>query len=384
MSWKESKPMDQKVQLIADWKRQKFEITDLSQKYGISRKTVYKWIKRYEHLGVDGLKDQSRAPYVCHNKKSSALIDLIVKEKLRNKKRGPKKIYARLKELYPRIDIPAPSTIGYWLSKKGLVKQRKRRLRVEPYTDPFIRCQTPNSVWSANYKGQFRTKDHKPCYPVTISDNYSRYLLKCVGLPGPRYQKTKDVFESAFREYGLPEAIRTDNGTPFAGRCIGALSKLSIWWIQLGIIPERIEKGCPQQNGRHERMHRTLKYEALDQIAEDIVEQQKEFDLFCVEYNDYRPHEALNQQAPVKYYRKSLRPYIENPKEPEYDDSCSVRRVKRNGEIKVKGKYYFVSELLHRKPIGLKRVDDDFIAIYYSFQLLGMIDLQNKKVLRKV
>ena len=251
------KIMDQKVQLIADWQSRSFSITDLSQKYAISRPIIYKWIRRYEESGIEGLKDQNRAPIHRPNKTPESIVKLIVEEKISNTKRGPKKICAQLKQKYPLIDFPVPSTIGYWLKKNGLVQSRKIRRHVAPYNDPFISCNSSNSVWSADYKGQFYMKNKCACYPLTISDNYSRYLLKCAGLPGPRHKESKAVFEAAFRDYGLPNAIRTDNGIPFASTGMGGISRLMIWWIQLGIMPERIEKGNPQQNGRHERMHRT-------------------------------------------------------------------------------------------------------------------------------
>ena len=384
MPWKEQKPMDQKIQMLADWQTKLFSITDLSQKYGISRKTVYKWLNRYEQIGVDGLKELSRRPNSSPGQASEEIIELIIKEKLKNRKRGPKKIHAQLKRRYPMLEVPTPSTIGHWLKENGLVEARKMRKRVPPYTQPFISCQSPNVVWSADFKGQFYTKDAKVCYPLTVSDNYSRYLLKCVGMPGPRYQGTRAVFVSAFREYGLPDAIRIDNGTPFAGQCIGGLSRLMIWWIQLGIIPERIEKGSPQQNGRHERMHRTLKLESLDPIAINMKEQQKQFELFRIDYNNHRPHEALNQESPVKYYEQSSRPYVEKPVEPEYDYSYIVRRVRSNGEIKLNGKMCFLTELLAGQPVGLKELDGGIMSIDYGFYPLGLIDLKKNKVIKKV
>jgi len=382
MPWKELKPMDQKIQLIADWQTNYFSVTDLSHKYGISRKIIYKWVNRYEEQGLDGLKEQSRRPKYSPNQTSDDIVELIIKEKLKNRNRGPKKIYNQLKVQYSDIDWPAPSTIGEWLKKYGLVKERKRRLRVPPYTEPFQSCQKPNAVWSADYKGQFLTLDGKLCYPLTISDNYSRYLLKCKGLLGPRYQPTKKVFESAFREYGLPDAIRIDNGTPFASRGIGGLSRLSIWWIQLGIIPERIDKGCPQQNGRHERMHRTLKAEAIDSKALNIKEQQKQFDWFCLDYNYHRPHESLNQDTPAKYYQKSNRSYVEKPVLPDYDYSYIVRRVCSGGDIKLYGHRYYLTELLFGQDVGLKETADGLLTIYYSFHPIGTIDLRKNKVIK--
>lgn len=382
MPWKIMDTMNQKIQLIVDFQSQYFSITDLSQKYGLSRNTVYKWLGRYEKFGVDGLKDQLRIPQHSPNQTNDDIVELIVAEKLKNRNRGPKKIFFRLKEQYPHINVPAPSTIGEWLKKRGLVKERKRRLRVPPYTEPFHLCQTPNAVWSADYKGQFYTQNGRACYPLTISDNNSRYLLECQGLPGPRYLETRAVFETTFKEYGLPNAIRIDNGTPFASKVIGGLSRLSIWWIQLGIVPERIDKGCPQQNGRHERMHRTLKEETLYPVSRNMKEQQKRFDWFRFDYNHYRPHESLNQEPPAKHYQNSNRVYVEKPSLPAYDRDFTVRRVCSGGDIKLYGHRYYLTELLFGQDVGLKEIADGQLAIYYSFHPIGTIDLRKNKVIK--
>lgn len=382
MPWKITGPMDQKIQLIADWQKILHSITDLSKKYGISRKTVYKWCNRYEEKGIDGLKDQNRTPIHNPNRTTDDIIKLLIKEKLKNRKRGPVKIYHQLKRQYPNIKLPAPSTISHWLKKNGLVNRRKIRKRVPPYTEPFIAVQSPNDVWSADYKGQFYTRDKRACYPFTISDNYSRYLLTCTGLPGPRYSQTRDALEKAFKQYGLPDAIRVDNGTPFAGRCVGGLSRLSIWWIQLGIAPERIDKGSPQQNGRHERMHRTLKLEAVNTMASNMKEQQRLFDEFIYDYNNHRPHEALNHESPVHYYKKSSRPYVESPPAIEYDLGYTVRGVRYNGYFRFNGQLYYLTDLLHKQRIALKEFDDGQWMIYYSFYPIGILDLRRNKVLK--
>lgn len=382
MPWITTKPMDQKVQLIADLQRGYFSITDLSQKYGISRKTAYKWIARYEEMGIDGLKEQSRRPSHSPKQTSDDLVELIVQEKLKNQKRGPKKIYHQLKMRYPHMQWPAPSTIGEWLKKHGLVNKRKRRRRVPPYTEPFQSCYKPNAVWSADFKGQFHTRDGEVCYPLTISDNYSRYLLACQGLPGPRYEPTKQVFISVFRKYGLPDTLRIDNGVPFVSRGIGGLSRLSIWWIQLGIVPERIEKGCPHQNGRHERMHRTLKEEAIGSTAVHRKAQQRQFDWFRFDYNHNRPHESLHQEPPAKHYQRSNRIYIEKLMRPAYDLDIMTRRVCSGGDIKLYGHRYYLTELLFGQDVGLKETTDGILSVYYSFQQLGTIDLRKKKVFK--
>lgn len=381
MPWKVINQMTLKTQLIKDWNDGSSK-TDLSRKYGVSRPTIYKWLKRFEHSGIEGLKEQNRAPKNCPNKTPREILNLLIQEKLKNRKRGPKKVRAQLKRRHPELDLPAVSTIGYWFKKEGLVEKRKRRHRVPPYTRPFAECNASNDVWSIDYKGQFYMRNGHVCYPLTISDNFSRFLLGCQALEGPRYEPTRQCIESVFREYGLPDAIRCDNGTPFAGKCIGGLSRLSIWWIQLGIVPERIGKGCPQENGRHERMHRTLKNEALDPIAKNLKEQQKGFDFFRHDFNNCRPHESLDDKTPSDIYTRSNRPYVERPHSPDYGLACLVRTVRHSGEIKFMGRMYYLTELLYGQPVGLKEIDDGLWQIQYSFYILGSIDLRKNKIIR--
>jgi len=374
--------MELKIQLVSDRDNKYFSITDLSQKYGISRPTVYKWLERHEQLGIEGLKEQSRAPKNLPNRTPKKILDLVIQEKLKNRKRGPRKIRAQLKRQYPKLELPAVSTMSYWLKKEGLVKERKKRSHVPAYTQPFCECQAPNDVWSIDYKGQFYMKNKNVCYPLTVSDNFSRFILGCKALGGPRYVPTRHYLEAIFREYGLPDAIRNDNGTPFASKCIGGLSRLSIWFIQQGIIPERIEKGCPQQNSRHERMHRTLKSDVLDEVAKNLKEQQKQFDIFRHDFNDYRPHESLNDQTPNDYYKKSIRPYVERPHPPEYGLNYLVRIVNQNGCIKLMGRIFFLTESLAGQPVGLKEIADGLWKLQFSFYVLGSVDLRKNKIFR--
>lgn len=380
MPWKEIKPMDQKIKMISDWCEHDDNISSLAVKYGLSRKTVYKWVNRYEAEGIDGLKDQSRAPKQCHNKTSDDIINLLVKEKYRHKRWGPKKIIAWLKDKDPDKRWPASSTAGEWFKKLGLSRKRRLRKRVPPYTEPFLKCSFPNDIWSADYKGQFKTDDNRLCYPLTITDNRTRYLLACHGLSGPRYEETREVFKATFKEYGMPYAIRVDNGAPFASRNVTGLSRLSIWWIKLGIIPERIAKGKPEQNGRHERMHRTLKEYTINPPAMGMQEQQERFDAFQVEYNEERPHEALGQKPPASIYRKSDREYKEKLFHPEYDSSFSVRRIWHKGQIRFKGVYYYLSELLCNESVGLKEIDDGVWQINFGFQPISILNLHTKRI----
>jgi len=375
--------MDLKAQFITDFKTKSFSLTDLSQKYGISRPTAYKLIERYHQFGPEGLKEQSRAPKTCPHKIPEEIRCLMIKEKLKNPRRGPRKIRAQLIRQYPGLTFPVTSVFHYWLKKEGLVEKRKKRFHVPPYTEPFSDCKTPNDTWSIDYKGQFYMKNGHVCYPLTVSDNYTRYLLACKAIGGPRHNPTKECLKGVFREYGLPKAIRSDNGVPFAGKTTGGLSRLSIWFIQQGIIPERIAKGCPQENGRHERMHRTLKNEALDEIAKNLKDQQKSFDIFRHDYNNDRPHEALNDKTPKECYKKSHRPYVEQPSAPEYNRNYIVRRVKHCGEISLMGRIFYVAHILAGQPIGIKEVADGIWQIQYYFYILGSIDLRKNKFIRK-
>lgn len=382
MPWKTMNTMDLKIQLIADWQSQNFSLTDLSQKYGISRPTVYKLIRRYEQFGIDGLKEQSRAPKNCPHRTSKKILNLIVQEKLKNRKRGPRKIRAQLRRQYPGLDFPAISTVSYWLKKEGLVEERRKRRRVPPYTQPFCKCLAPNDSWSIDYKGQFYMRNGRICYPLTVSDNFSRFILGCDALTGPRYVPTRHCLKAIFSEYGLPNAMRFDNGTPFASKCIGGLSRLMIWLILLGIIPERIGKGCPQENGRHERMHRTLKRDALDPVARNLKEQQKAFDVYRHDFNYYRPHESLNDQTPNDCYRKSNRTYVERPHPPVYKHDYLVRHVRQSGDIKFKGRMFFITEALAGLPLGLKEIADGLWRIQFSFYMLGSLDLRKNEIIR--
>lgn len=374
MPWKETCAMDQKVKMIGDWLSDEYTITGLSQMYEVSRKTIYKWIGRYEAAGPSGLVERSRAPSSHANATPLEVAREIVAAKLRYQRWGPKKILAWLEHQYPGKPWPAASTMGDIFKREGLVRSRRKKRRTPPYTEPFNECNRPNAVWSADFKGQFRTGDGKLCYPLTISDNFSRYLLSCRGLSHPTLEETQSQFEEVFKEYGLPEAIRTDNGAPFASVGLGGLSRLSVWFIKLGIRPERIEPGHPEQNGRHERLHRSLKEATADPPRSDIKEQQRLFDQFVKEYNFERPHEALGQKRPASFYQPSLRPYPVKVPEVEYHSNVIVRRVRHNGEIRWKGEIIYLSEALAGEPVALKQREEHLWEIRYSFHPLGVLN----------
>lgn len=379
MAWKETNAMDERIRFVGDWLSGDFTKTSLCAAYGVSRPTGDKWIGRYEQKGLEGLKERSRAPHSHPATVSGVIRDKIIEAKLDHQAWGPKKVMDWLRRNDPEELWPVDSTAGEILRRAGLVKPRRRRRRVASYTQPFGACQEANAIWSADFKGDFGLKNGPRCYPLTISDNYSRYVLICRALTRTPYKTVYPWFEWVFREYGLPEAIRTDNGPPFASLALGGLTRLSAWWIQLGIRPERIKPGKPSQNGRHERMHRTLE-SGVHPIQSTIAAQQRQFDRWLAEYNWERSHEALGRQTPGSVYRCSNRPYPTKLPKVEYDAAMIVRQVRHNGEIKWRGKKIYISEVLQQEPIALKQVGEDTWEIYYSFQLLGYLDDRMGKV----
>jgi transposase InsO family protein len=382
MPWKEICALDTRKEMIDDWLTKEYTITELSESYDVSRKTVYKWIDRYHQNGITGLVDLSRRPDYHPNATSIDKVAVILALKRQKIRWGPRKIMAKLRSDQPEIKWPADSTGSSILKKHGLVQPRRRRRHVPSYTTPFINCDQPNAVWSADYKGQFKMGNSQKCYPLTISDNYSRCLLGCWGLTHPNFEQTKPCFETAFLRYGLPLAIRTDNGHPFASNGVAGLSRLSVWFIKLGIVPERIAPGCPEQNGRHERMHRTLKDATANPPKSHLEEQQKAFDAFIEEYNNERPHEALNQIFPASVYRSSPRPYPTKLPKIEYDSRAVLRHVTNRGCIKWKGIYVFLSESLIGEYVELKQIEDRLWKVFFCTYPLGILDEKRWEMLR--
>jgi len=378
MPWKETSAMDQRVQLIADWLSGEYRKTELCRIYGVSRPTADKWIGRYAESGLPGLEELGRGPHHHPNQTAADLRALIVQTKLQRQHWGPKKVLDWLRRERPELKWPADSTAGEILKRAGLVQARKRRRRVAPYSEPFRECRAPNQSWSADFKGDFVLGNGRRCYPLTISDNFSRYLLLCRALERPRYEEVRCWFEWVFREAGLPEVIRTDNGVPFASLALGGISQLSKWWIKLGIKPERIQPGKPAQNGRHERMHRTLK--AAVGAQRDLQQQQRRYDPFLEEYNWERCHEALQRKTPGSVHCTSPRSYPAKLSEVQYESGVTVRQVRHNGEIKWRGELIYVSEVLAKEPVGLKPIDDHKWEVRYSFHRLGVLDEKTKNI----
>jgi len=378
MPWEQTSAMDQRVKFIADWLTGNCCKVELCIAYGISRPTADKWIKRYETGGVKALEELSRAPYSHPNATPEEVREMIIATKLYRQSWGPRKVLDYLRENGPELDWPAVSTAGEILNRAGLVKPRIRRQHVSPYSEPFAACEGPNQIWSADFKGNFVLGNHRRCYPLTLSDNFSRFLLLNRALEHTSYAEVRPWFEWAFRYYGLPEAIRTDNGPPFASLALGGLTELSKWWIQLGIRPERIKPGKPSQNGRHERMHGTLKREVAPQATHKA--QQRHFDLFQEHYNWERPHEALGGKTPGSMYCSSPRCYPGKVPPVEYGSAVLVKRVRHNGEIRWRGDLIYVSQVLAQEPLGLKQIENGKWEVRYSFHLLGILDEQAKAV----
>jgi putative transposase len=381
MTWKETCAMEQKIQLIGDWLKNEHTISELGEHYRVSRKTVYKWIYRYQAGGPEALQEASRAPFHHPNATAPEIVSTIIEKKLRHPYWGPKKVVSLLRHEQPEKQWPAASTVQSILRKEGLVKPRRVRHHTPAFTGPFQECLKPNDTWSIDYKGQFRTGDGKLCYPFTISDNFSRYLLACRGLHHPNYESTRPHLERTFREYGLPLAIRSDNGSPFASTGLGGLSRLAVWLIRLQIVPERIALSHPEQNGRHERMHRTLKEEACKPPRSCLAQQQRAFDRFRREYNEKRPHESLGMETPASFYEPSRRLYPKKLWAVGYDSWMTVRRVMNSGCIKWKGAFIYVSQALAGEPVGLRQMTESTWEIWFSFYPLGIMDEMQEKVL---
>ena len=374
MPWKEVRPMDERVLFIADYLRKSNNFSQLCERYGISRKTGYKWVERYRATGADGLIERSRRPHRAGQETPYAIRQAILELRDQRDPPGPKKLQALLAQRFDEDAVPSKTTIYNILRRAGKIEPQRRAKRIKASPAKLRPASEPNELWSADYKGQFKTRDGAWCYPLTVMDHASRYLLGCQGLPGTRFEETRAVFERLFREYGLPERIRTDNGVPFASLGVGNLSRLSVWWIRLGIRPERIEPGQPQQNGRHERMHRTLKRSLDIPLAADLPTQQRQLDDFRRHYNDQRPHEGLAQRPPAQCYAPSPRPYPRRLPGLEYPSYFHSGRVSRNGVVYWRALRIYIGYLLAGEWIGIEAIGDGVWDVYFGPVHLGQFD----------
>lgn len=379
MPWKATCVMDQRLKFLAACLEQEASMAELCRQYGISRKTGYKWLARYREEGAGGLVDASRAPLSHPLAMAPALADLLLAARAAHPTWGPRKLLAWLARHDPEQVWPAASTVGDLLRRAGLVIARHPRRRASP-GQPLLAPVDPNQTWCADFKGWFKTGDGRRCDPLTLTDAATRYLLRCQAVAKTDAAHVRAIFDAAFREYGLPLRLRTDNGAPFASTGLGGLTSLSVWWLRLGIVLERIAPGHPEQNGRHERMHRTLKRETASPPRASLRAQQQCFEQWRRQYNEERPHEALGQRPPAELFQPSPRAYPRPLAEALYPDEWRTRSVRGAGQMKWKGQDVRITGALSGERIGLEAVGDGVWRIYFLHQPLGYFDERDLSV----
>lgn len=381
MPWNETCAMDEKLRLVAAYLNAEAPMTELCARFGISRKTGYQTLARYHAEGFDGLAPRSRAPHRHGLAMAPETAQRILTLRRERPHWGPRKLRAALLARAPQVAWPAASTIGDLLRRENLVERRGRRRRRSGERRPLAQADAANAVWCTDFKGWFRTRDNQRCDPLTVSDGFSRYVLCCRIVP-PTTAGVMPVFEELFEAYGLPAVMRSDNGAPFSAPSCAGLSRLNVHWIKLGIRIELIDPGQPQQNGRHERFHRTLKAETTRPPAASPAEQQARFDAFCRDFNTQRPHEALGQALPAQHYTPSLRPHPGRLAEPWYDADHQLRKVRANGDIKWRGERVFISESLEDEAVGLAELaSGDWLVRFFDYDL-GVIERRTNKFRR--
>jgi transposase InsO family protein len=372
--------MKERARFVAEYERGHYAMSELCRRFGVSRKTGYKILDRWEVDGPNGLSDRSRAPHRCPHRIEAEVARAIVEARRKHPSWGPRKLLAWLSDRQPQLALPAASTAGDLLKRRGLVKKRRRRRAWSHPGAPGLETTAPNDLWTADFKGHFRTQDGVYCYPLTIADQHTRYLLRCQALGSVRTVEAKPVFRRLFGEVGLPRAIRSDNGAPFASTGIHGLCELNVWWMRLGIAHQRIRPASPQENGAHERMHRTLKQETTRPPGATLRGQQRKFDCFRHEYNQERPHEAQGDRPPAKTWRPSAREYPEKISPPEYPGHHLVRLVSNAGTFRFNVRQIFLSNALAQEYIGLEETEDGIWAIYFYDVRLGTLDERDYRI----
>jgi len=379
MPWKGVAVSEERERFLEDYGLNYYTVTDLADRFGISRKTAHKWIDRFEEAGQSGFHELSRRPRTCPWQTDPAIVKAIADLRLAHPRWGPATLLHLLRRRHPRARFPSVSTAARILAREGFVRPRRRYRRAHPGCPKSI-PQGPNDIWAADYKGQFRLKNGQYCFPLTVSDLASRYLLGVDAHPAISLERSLEHFRRLFEAFGLPNRIRTDNGVPFASSALARLSTLSVWFIKLDIYPELIEPGRPQQNAVHERMHRTLKQEATIPPASSLPSQQRRFDRFRDEFNEIRPHQALHMQRPAQLYRPSLRSMPKRLEPYDYPSHYLVRRVSRCGTIRVLSNQIFVSNTLHNDFVGLEEVDDGVYDLYFCFYQIGRYEARVNRI----
>ena len=380
MPWRETNVSEQRVLLIAEHLRGERSVQDIADHFGVSRKTAYKWIERFKSSGV--LVEVSRRPLSSPLKTPTSTVEILVMTRRTHPTWGPRKLLAYLERRpeYRDMTWPACSTVGDILKRQGLVEVRHRRRRLAGERRACVNADAPNDSWSIDLKGHFRLGDGRRCDPLTITDNYSRQLLCCVAVDEPKLAFIQPHIEATFQKYGLPMSMRSDNGPPFGSSGVGGISRLAVWLIKLGIRPDFITPGKPQQNGRHERMHRTLKAEACRPARKDQATQQKTFDTFVEEYNSIRPHESLANETPASVHRLSSRQMPSTVTSPKYPSDFAIRMVKGDGDIKWRNGRLYLSEVLAHEPVGLSEVGDDVWLIHFGMMPVVVLDGFTRKL----
>lgn len=377
MPWNETTVVLERTRFVLEAERGEWPIAELCRRYGISRKTGYYWIRRYKEEGLAGLEARSRRPKTSPQATDSEVVSKIVEMRRARPKWGARKILRILSRAQPELELPASSTAHEILRRAGLTKPRRRRGRRRgAHGAGFSPSRAPNDLWTCDYKGEFRLGDGTLCFPLTIQDHASRYLIAIKSRRSTKSAPAREVFEEAFRTYGLPRRMGSDNGPPFSSAAIAGLSRLSVWWLKLGIVIEHIEPGRPEQNGRHERLHRTLlEEEAIPRRppCADMTEQDERFATFHRDYNEVRPHEALAYATPAEVYEPSWRPYTDETPGLDYPAHFERRQVRRDGCMKWRGELIFVSQVLAGEPVALEEIDDGLWQIYFGPLVLGRI-----------
>jgi putative transposase len=378
MPWSETTCMSERARFVRLWSTEQYTMTELCAQFGISRKTGYKWAGRWVTEGPPGLVDRSRAPHSCPHRTEARCEQELVAQRQRHPRWGARKLLEVVSAAHPDWGWPAASTATELLKRRGLVEAQRRRPRYGPAAPPVAEAEAPNRLWTADFKGEFRTGDRRLVYPLTVMDRFSRYLLGCTSRTSTALDPAREVFTHLFREFGLPDRILTDGGTPFSSpRSPRRLSRLAVWWLELGIEPVVIQPGCPQQNGSHERMHKDLKAETTRPPEARFEAQQARFDSFRSEYNEQRPHEGLGMKRPAQLYQTSVRPFPDKNEEPVYPGHFELRRVRSSGEIKWRGQHQFLSEVLAGKLVGLEEVEDGLWSMHFGKALLGRFETRS-------
>ena len=381
MPWQERSPMDLRMQFVLEWQSGCWTMSELCADYRISRKTGYKWVARHEESGPGGLHDRSRRPHHNPRATDAELVKALLAVRHRHPRWGAKKLLAVAARQNADAAWPSRSTVCDLLKANGLITPRRRARRLTGPASALAPVTMPNQTWTADFKGEFLTGDGAYCYPLTVRDAWSRFVLRCDGLRGCTYAATRRRFERAFAEYGLPDRIRSDNGGPFASPGLGRLSRLAVWWLRLGIRPERIALGRPDQNGSHEQFHSVLKAETARPAAPNAAAQQRRFVRFCREYNYERPHEALGDDVPAQHYTASPRPLPSRLPALDYPGHFEVRRVSCIGQVSWQGRPLFLSLALVGEDVAFEEIDEGLWTIRFATTAIGRYDARQCRLL---